>query len=135
VKNKIADETQMVKCETKVKKRWRVAFLQAVAAGRNFTDACKEAKVSRPVVWRNLALPRFKREYEWAKKCANERLEVEAYTRAINGSDRLLEFMLKSRMPEVYGDKMHLKTTHETTLTLADISAKLKSRASLAGAN
>jgi hypothetical protein len=42
--------------------------------------------------------------------------------------------MLKSRMPEVYGDKMHVKTTHETTLTLADISAKLRTRA-LAGAN
>ena len=132
--HKIADETLMVKCETKVKKRWRVAFLEATAAGRNFTDACKEAKVTRPVAWRNMAQPRFKREFEWAKKCANERLEVEAYSRALIGRDRLLEFMRKSRMPEVYGEKMHLKTTHETSLTLADISAKLRTRA-LAGHN
>ena len=135
MKKVTADEAKMAKQAGQMKKRWRVAFLQAIAAGRNFTDACKEAKVTRPVVYRNMALPRFKREYEWAKRAANERLEVEAYSRAINGSDRLLEFMLKSRMPEVYGDKMHVKTTHETTLTLADISAKLKSRASLAGAN
>lgn len=132
--HKIADESKMVRCQGRIKKRWRVAFLQAIAAGRNITDACKEAKVTRDCVYKSMVLPRFKREYEWAKKAANERLEVEAYSRAINGSDRLLEFMLKSRMPEVYGDKMHVKTTHETTLTLADISAKLRTRA-LAGAN
>jgi hypothetical protein len=49
--------------------------------------------------------PEFEAEYDIAENEAVDLLVAEAWNRARNGSDRLLEFLLKSHRKTVYADR------------------------------
>lgn len=50
--------------------------------------------------------PDFAEAWDEAVRASSAVLESEAQRRAIQGSDRMLQFMLKARLPAVYGDRV-----------------------------
>jgi hypothetical protein len=94
----------------KQRRNWQPAFLEALEKGHTVAGACKAANVGRTtayearqrdedfaVAWRDL------------EEHAIEVLEAEAYRRAIDGSDRLMMFLLKARRPDVYRERMDVR--------------------------
>ncbi len=70
------------------------------------TAACQAVGVGRRTVYdRRSRDPEFRETWDDAIAAAFERLEREAYVRAVNGSDRLLMFLLRRRRPEVYSER------------------------------
>lgn len=72
--------------------------------------ACAYANVNPQTVKKWLASdPDFQQDYDDATDMAVGILEHEARRRALAGSDRLLEFLLKSLRPEVYRERYEVK--------------------------
>jgi hypothetical protein len=84
---------------------WQKLFLETFKNNGNIRAACQYADVSRDVVFRaRESDDQFAALYEAAENEAVDLLAAEAWTRAKAGSDRLLEFLLKSHRKEVYAD-------------------------------
>lgn len=84
-------------------KERRERFLTALAEVPNVSRACREAGVSRRIVYcRKTADPKFAQAWEEALETGIDRLEEIAMERAMAGSDRLLMFLLKAHRPEKY---------------------------------
>lgn len=82
---------------------WHQPFLMALARHGWIGGACRMARISRSVVYAELeSNPVFAAAAERARQEYTELLEAVAYERAINGSDRLLEFLLKGAQPSKY---------------------------------
>lgn len=79
------------------------AFAELIAQGLNFTEAAEAVHVDRATAfrWRQQD-PEFAQVCRDALKISIERLEHEAERRALNGSDKLLMFLLERRAPEKY---------------------------------
>lgn len=93
-------------------------FLSLVAEyGIRDTDAADAVGMSRwaPPRWRKD--PVFKARYDAARKIRTEHLIREAERRAINGSDRLLEFLLLNYAPDKFSNKQKIEHTGEFALT------------------
>lgn len=89
---------------------WMHAFLVATSKGLKSSFACLAAGITTTELYRARSVSaRFRKAELAAIEMACERIEQEAYDRAMAGSDRLLEFWLKSHRPEVYGDKKQIE--------------------------
>jgi hypothetical protein len=101
---------------------WQERFLRAFADTGLVTDACKRAGVSRTGAYKAR-----RRDPEFAERWAEiearviEKLERAAIERALNGSDRLLEFLLRSWRPSVYRERIGRRDPGPANLTLAQI--------------
>jgi hypothetical protein len=85
---------------------WQTLFLETFRNSGNVRAACMYADVDRGVVRRALENDdKFIVEYDKAENEAVDLLVAEAWNRARNGSDRLLEFLLKSHRKEVYAER------------------------------
>jgi hypothetical protein len=103
---------------------WGKTFLASFAKQGNVGRACKKAGVSRQAVTqRRHRDPEFERLYQEAKRSAKDRLEEEAYRRAVTGtrkpvfylgekvaevreySDGLLKMLLQANLPTKYRDR------------------------------
>lgn len=71
-------------------------FLAAVGQSANITQAAELAGVDRSSHYHWLQAPHYRRAFLEARESALDRLELEAWKRAIAGSDRLLVFLLSS---------------------------------------
>ncbi len=94
--------------EKRVAKRngWQKLFLETFRNNGNVRAACEYADVERWVVERALQTDdEFAQKYDEAENAAVDLLVSEAWNRAKNGSDRLLEFLLKAHRRDVYGDR------------------------------
>ncbi len=70
------------------------------------TGACRYAKVNRATWYKWIETDdEFAREVVSAQEQVADSLEEEAISRAVNGSDTLLIFLLKGQKRERYGDK------------------------------
>lgn len=95
-----------------------VLFLAHMAVTGNVSDSCRQARISRPTVYRiRREVPSFKDAWNSAMKMARDNLEREAWRRAVDGverkvfqggktvgvvreySDALLTTMLRARHP------------------------------------
>ena len=86
---------------------WQTMFLETFRNSGNVRAACMYADVTRSKVdnaYKNDEA--FSVEYDIAQNEAVDLLVAEAWNRARNGSDRLLEFLLKSHRKEVYAEKV-----------------------------
>lgn len=96
----------------KRRRDWRPAFLAAFAATGNVLLSAKGAGIDRSVPYderrRN---PRFAAAWEQAEEDAVQLLEAEARRRAMQTSDVLLMFLLKSRRPAIYRDHARVELT------------------------
>jgi hypothetical protein len=89
--------------DPQIQKRHRERFLAALASGSSPTRAAKQAGIGRSTLYEARSKDReFAKAWDDALAEGTDRLEDEAYRRAMKDSDRLLEFMLRGRRPEVY---------------------------------
>lgn len=86
------------------------AFLIAYAECGSLITACNIANIHPSSVRSWLVQDtEFLSEFDTATDNAVAMLEMEARRRALEGSDRLLEFLLKSLRPEVYRERYEIK--------------------------
>jgi hypothetical protein len=93
---------------------WQPGFLEALEKGHTVAGACKAAKVGRTTAYEARRRDeKFARAWQDLEEQAIEVLEAEAYRRAIDGSDKLMEFLLKARRPEVYRDRTNARDGYD----------------------
>ncbi|KKM92399.1 hypothetical protein LCGC14_1218870 [marine sediment metagenome] len=81
------------------------ALLKAFEEYGTISHACEEADIGRTTVYAWIKKsPKFAKKVEDARKVVGESLEKEAITRAKDGSDILLIFLLKGIYPGKYRD-------------------------------
>lgn len=84
--------------------RAREAFLALLGNRCNVSEACRAAGISRATAyrWREES-PEFAAAWSEAEETAADALEEMAWNRAQDGSDRMLEILLKGHRPQKYG--------------------------------
>lgn len=104
----------------KKRRDWKTPFLVAFAKTGSITKACEHVKIERSTAYRERQRDeQFAVAWADAESKVTDDLEGEAVKRALDGSDRLLEFLLKARRPDVYRE--NVKHEHSGTLTVADL--------------
>ncbi len=96
---------------------WHYTFLANLASTGNVQEACR-ASGQHPAnaYWSRKNDPDFAAKWDEAIDAAVAVLEAEAFRRALEYSDQLLIFLLKSRKPTVYGNKAEI--THREPIKL-----------------
>lgn len=110
------------------RKGWQKAFLDALSKMANVRAACEVSGVSRAKVYAYRGQSQaFARRWEQALEVAYDRLEQEAWRRAVAGterpvtvagqrevireySDRMLEVLLKAHRPEKFRERYDVTT-------------------------
>jgi hypothetical protein len=87
----------------------KAAALEAYRASGVVLLAATAAGVHRSTIYNWLRDPAFLEAWQFAEADAIERLELQARTRAIAGSDSLLTFLLRSLKPEKYGQRLAVR--------------------------
>ncbi len=84
-------------------------FLEAYAKLGTVSHACELVGVSYDYIYREIKRDKKFEEACWqAEQKGIDTLEVVAKKRALKNSDTLLIFLLKSKRPEVYGDRLRI---------------------------
>ena len=95
---------------------WKPRWLVAYEKYGTVTAACKAVGVTRAVAYRaQRDDPEFAEAWDAIRQGVIDRLEKIALERAEDGSDNLLQFMLRSLRPEQYGTSVKLAHTGELT--------------------
>lgn len=100
---------------------WKTTFLASLELDPNVSTAAKDAGISRQYAYLIRESDTvFAKAWDDAKEQSTDGLETVARKRAVDGSDVLLIFLLKSNRSEIYGDKskIDLKSQNETSVTL-----------------
>jgi hypothetical protein len=86
--------------------RAREAFIEALRETCNVSHAARVAGVGRRTVydWRDTD-PEFAAEWAEAEEEAVDKLEQVARERAIDGSDKMMEILLKAHRPDKYVER------------------------------
>lgn len=91
-------------------KRWCAGFLEAFAHTGTVKGACAVAGIDRSTAYRERHRNEtFALAWHAVEEDATDELELEAYRRAINGSDLLLIFLLKARKSDMYRDNVRVE--------------------------
>ena len=87
----------------------RQAVLDVISAGGTIAEAAKHAGMVRNTIaeWRKDD-PAFDRDFEQAYQSGTDRHIAEARKRAFDQSDALLNFLLKSRDPKQFNQRMQI---------------------------
>jgi hypothetical protein len=95
----------------KPRKQWdRTRWLEAYAEHGTVTAACKVIGISRDTAY--LARkndPDFAAAWDKQENAVTDLLEKTAVERALGGSDRLMEFILKARRPGTYRESVKVE--------------------------
>lgn len=90
-------------------KEWHPKFLVALANSGVIRAACLAVDIERQTVYDHMEkYPEFKADVDQALKSSIELLEASARTRALQGSDMLLKFLLERLKPEVYRETIRV---------------------------
>jgi len=99
-------------------------FLAELRSGATVTEACQAAGFGRTYAYRRRRTDdAFARAWLDVIEEGTETLERECQRRAMEGSDLLMIFLLKSRRPEVYRDRYEIQQTAGAPLTAGDLEA------------
>ncbi len=91
---------------------WKPAWLLAYREHGTVVAACKVAGISRTACYEARDRdPEFAEAWDSCERTVTKLLEETAVERALNGSDRLMEFMLKARRPERYRESLKIDGT------------------------
>jgi len=87
-------------------------WLEAFKAAGTIAGACARTGLGRSTVqkWRALD-PAFAGAFDDAGLTITETLETKGLSEAINGNTELLKFFLRARKPEVYRERLEVKST------------------------
>lgn len=97
---------------THKKAGWQERFLALLAETFSVTAAAAGASTDRSYAYEcRRRDPDFAAKWDAALQSAVDRLEQAAYDRALQTSDTLAIFLLKTRRPELYRDQQHVQTT------------------------
>jgi hypothetical protein len=112
---------------TKRTPKKRELFLSALAEGCSITAACERAVIVRSTAydWRKTDAA-FAAAWDDALEAGTDTLEDEAVTRAKDGSDTLLIFLLKARRPDKYKDRVSTEHAGSLAIRHEDALAALK---------
>lgn len=89
------------------KLEWVEPFIRALRGGGSLRFAARASGVDTTTVYRYMrADVDFRDQVKIAREDAFDALEFAARQRALGGSDRLMELLLKAGKPEVYGDTL-----------------------------
>jgi hypothetical protein len=96
--------------KTRVKAlRWRPAFLATLRNTANVRESCLVAGINRDTAYHaRKQSAEFRQQWDVALQDACDILETEARRRALEISDTLLIFLLKSHRPEVYRERVQI---------------------------
>ena len=108
-------------------------FLVAYQLGLTVEQAAQLAGVSARAAyyWRDKDHD-FAQAWHTSRDRLVEALEMQAFQRAANGSDRMLTFLLKSHRPEIYNERVRANTPNSSTqdpdrtFSLAEIYEKVR---------
>jgi len=75
-------------------------FLAAIVHHANIASAAQEAGIARSTHYLWLKDPAYRKRFLEARETAYDKLELEAWKRAVSGSDRLLMFLLTAYRPK-----------------------------------
>lgn len=107
---------------------WKPKFLAAFADVGTVVEACEVAGVGRRTAYQaRQADEDFALAWADVEEAVTEGLEREAKRRALDGSDRLLEFLLKARRPDRYRENVKVEHSGEVKATPAPIDAPQRS--------
>lgn len=85
-------------------------FIRLLSEGVRVRAASAAVSISFATFYRmRNADPAFAKRWEDAQRVTVQRLEDEAYRRAMNGSDKLMEIMLKAHDPERYRERSEVR--------------------------
>lgn len=124
--------------------RARETFLRVLADTCNVSEACRTANIGRTTAyeWRE-ADPSFAAAWKDAEEAAADKLEREAWRRAVEGtdkpvtfqgvitatykeySDRMLEILLKAHRPEKFVEKSKVEHSGGVSITVSQEDAGL----------
>lgn len=113
------------------KKDWKPEFLEALRGTATVTEACRQAGIGRSAAYS----ARQKDEpfaVAWAdvEEESTETLEKVAAQRAVDGSDTLMIFLLKSRRPQKYRENVKIEHGGEIRTDLDELTRdQLRERA------
>lgn len=116
--------------------RAREAFISTLRETCNVSESCRAANIGRRTAydWRNDD-ETFRAAWEDAEEEAADKLEQVARQRAIDGSDRMLEILLKAHRPEKFVERVRnehigknggpIQTEDVTTASLIEEAKRL----------
>ena len=111
----------------KQRRDWQRLFLQALEQGHTVASACRVAGVGRTTAYEARRRDeRFALAWQELEEAAVEVLEAEAFRRAMAGSDRLMEFLLKARRPQVYRERVNVRHGGEADAGEADARERVR---------
>lgn len=89
---------------------WKRRFLEVFEDSGLVTSACKASGISRAQAYRQRKADAvFAGAWAEIEEATVEKLEHVAYERATEGSDRLVEFLLKAKRPDVYRERLSIE--------------------------
>lgn len=93
---------------------WADEFLKQFTGLGTVRGACRAVKIAPSTAYRLRDRdPEFAAEWDEREEEATDELEEEAKRRALDGSDTLLIFLLKSRRPNVYRERVSVEDDRE----------------------
>lgn len=111
----MATKATSQRAKPKERRNWRPIFLAALETEGTVWAACVTAKINRSTAYRERQRnEQFALDWADVESKVTDTLEREAVRRALEGSDRMLEFLLKARAPDKYRE--NVKVEHAGTL-------------------
>lgn len=104
-------------------RNWKPEFLKAFEETGVISTACAAAAVGRSTVrYARQSDEEFAVAMHDASEAFTENLEREGYRRAVDGSDRLIEFFLRARKPQTYRDNVKVEHSGSVKHDLSGMS-------------
>ena len=86
---------------------WRPAFLAMLRNSANIRLSCAEAGISRTIAYQHRdADAQFARDWDDALEDACDLVEAKARQLALEGSERMIELILRAHRRRVYGERL-----------------------------
>ena len=113
------------------KREWKAAFITALAEAGTVTEACRVAGIGRTAAYRARQQDEaFALQWADVEEQGTELLEKVAVQRAVDGSDTLMIFLLKSRRPQKYRENVKIEHGGEIRTDLDELTRdQLRERA------
>lgn len=100
---------------------WKPAFLATLAASGIIRVACEVAGVSRKTLYDHREQdPEFREAWDTALESALDKLEQEAWRRALRSSDLLLMFLLKAGRTNKYRELREVRHTQGVNIEVIE---------------